>query len=125
LHQDELGDEQVYAIQTATVCLKRRHFMPVAGKKYPFIQSNVDRSPEEPGVYSLHDGGKVIYYGLATKSLRDRLQSHLRGDEGPCTKVATHYKREATESPAAREQDLLAAYKAIHGKLPRCNEVMP
>ena len=96
--------------------------MPVAGNKYPFTKKNVDGSPESPGVYALYDEGEVIYYGKATASIRDRLQAHKRGDEGRCTQQATHYKRELTSRPTARERELLAAYKAKHGRYPRCNE---
>lgn len=96
--------------------------MPVAGKKYSFAQDNVDKAPEEPGVYALYDGDKVIYYGMASDSIRTRLQCHRRGDEGPCTEAATHYKREPTSAPSKRESELLVAYKAKHDKFPRCNE---
>jgi excinuclease UvrABC nuclease subunit len=96
--------------------------MPVSGNTYPFTRKNVDGSPERPGVYALLSGDRVIYYGKATKSIRSRLQCHLRGDEGRCTQGATHYKREVTSQPTAREKELLDAFKARSGRLPRCNE---
>lgn len=96
--------------------------MAVAGKTYPFTQANVDAAPDEQGVYELLDGDTTIYYGKSTNSIRKRLQSHKSGAEGTCTKKATHYKREKTSKPGTREKELLDAFKAANGKLPRCNE---
>ena len=99
--------------------------MPISGDRYEFTQSNVNGSPDAPGVYELFDGYVTTYIGKATVSIRSRLQSHYRGDDGRCTKLSTHYKREVTATPAARERQLLNEYVAAHGRLPRCNEVMP
>jgi len=97
--------------------------MPVAGKTYGFTKENVNQAPDSPGVYALlAQDGSVIYYGRATDSIRTRLQCHRRGDEGACTKAASSYKREVTSRPVAREKELLTAYKAAYGRLPRCNE---
>ena len=65
-------------------------------------------------VCEVPDGGTV--------TIRSRLQDHLAGRAGACTQRATHYWREATTSPVTREVELQEAYKAKHGKLPRCNE---
>ena len=98
--------------------------MPISGNKYPFTQQNIDNSPNNIGVYELHDGETNIYIGRAsgTDTIRKRLQSHKRGDEGTCTQKATHYRREVCSNPVSRETELLEKYKRIHGKLPRCNE---
>ena len=99
--------------------------MTINGDKHPFTDENFSNSPDKPGVYQLYDGNTVIYIGKATVSIQSRLRSHKSGDEGSCTKGASHYKREVTSSPTARERELLQEYKDSYGKLPRCNDVMP
>ncbi len=102
--------------------------MPVKGKKYTFTKKNVDNAPAVAGVYALFVKDGLIYYGRArgtSETIRSRLQSHHAGREGACTKAATHYKREATSRPVAREKELLDAFKKRWGKLPRCNEQSP
>lgn len=67
--------------------------MPIVGDRYAFTKENVDKSPDEKGVYALYDGDVLIYYGRASGdsvTIRTRLQSHQRGDEGRCTQSATH-----------------------------------
>ncbi len=96
-----------------------------ASKKYKFTKDNVDNAPDEQGVYALFDEQEVIYYGRAkgeNVTIRSRLQSHLAGREGVCTKKATHYQREVTTAPVSREKQLLEEYDLVHGRLPRCNE---
>ena len=64
--------------------------MPIHGDKYPFTEANVNKSPEERGVYQLLDGDVIIYYGRAAGdgvTIRSRLQSHRNGSEGKCTQV--------------------------------------
>lgn len=98
--------------------------MPIEGDKYGFIIQNVDLSPDVPGVYALYDGDSLIYYGRAAGdgvTIRSRLQSHLSGKEGPSTQKATHYKREQSTQPVARELELLQEFENIYRKLPRCN----
>ena len=89
----------------------------------PFNAETIAHAPELPGVYTLYRDEDIIYFGRADRSLRARLQSHLRGDEGPCTQRATHYETEVTFSYLLREQHLIAAYHARHGRLPPCNEL--
>ena len=99
--------------------------MPITGKTYPFSKQNVDSAPTSHGVYALYDSTTLIYIGRASGdsvTIRTRLQSHHRGDEGPCTKGASHYKREVTSTPIAREKELLDEYRRAYGKLPRCND---
>ena len=100
--------------------------MAIGGDLYTFNEENVNRAPEKHGVYALYDGSTLIYIGRAAGdgvTIRGRLQSHFRGDEGNCTKQATRYRREVTESATSRERELLEEYQGSHGgKLPRCNE---
>ena len=99
--------------------------MPIHGEKYRFVKRNVDLSPDEPGVYALFIGERLIYYGEAHDgTIRARLQRHLSGAEGACTQQATHYKRESCADPEQRELDLPAEFQSINGRLPRCNERM-
>jgi hypothetical protein len=100
--------------------------MPISGKSYNFGKVNIDKTPEELGVYVLYGGSPIIYIGRASggdATIRSRLQAHHRGDEGPCSKRATTYRREVTEAFDQREQELLEEYKEQHnGALPPCNE---
>ena len=98
--------------------------MPIAGDKYGFIEQNVNLSPDLPGVYALYDGDDLVYYGRAGGdgvTLRSCLLSHLRGNEGPLTQQATHYRREQSVQPAVREMELLQEFVAAHRRPPRCN----
>ncbi len=54
--------------------------------------------------------------------MRNRLQSHKRGDEGRCIQQATFYRRERHKDPVAREQYLQNEYLQKYGKLPKCNQ---
>ena len=56
--------------------------MPVNGGKLQFTETNVNLSPDKPGVYVLYVDGHLIYYGSSEKSVRSRLQDHLAGREG-------------------------------------------
>ncbi len=98
--------------------------MLITGDKYAFTENNVNLAPAEHGVYELYDADETIYIGRASGdgvTIRSRLQSHYRGDEGPCTEAATNYRREVTSRPIARESDLLYEYEEIHSAFPRCN----
>jgi len=99
--------------------------MTVQGDTYTFNEKNIGNAPNEPGVYALYDGSQLIYYGSSTKSIRDRLQSHFDGDDGPGTKGASTYKREICNNGLQRERELLQAYTNHNSILPRCNDVIP
>jgi excinuclease UvrABC nuclease subunit len=99
--------------------------MPITGDQYHFSQENVDKSPDQPGVYALYQNNALIYIGRAQTSIRGRLQSHRAGREGPCTQAADGYKREVCSNPVTRERELLAEFQYTYGRLPRCNSVMP
>jgi excinuclease UvrABC nuclease subunit len=99
--------------------------MPIGGSKYLFSKDNVDKAPDEHGVYELYDGDELIYIGRAAGTgvtIRTRLQAHRRGDEGRCTQRATHYRREVNSRPIGREAELIREYVTRYGRLPRCNE---
>jgi len=92
---------------------------------WSFTSSVVSGAPAERGVYALFDGPELIYIGRADGlgvTIRSRLQSHLRGDEGRCTQQATQYTWEVCPAPSLREAELLAEYRAQTGSLPRCNQ---
>jgi excinuclease UvrABC nuclease subunit len=102
--------------------------MPITGDVYEFTEVNVNNAPNTAGVYALYDNGTTTYIGRAQggyTTIRTRLQSHKSGREGRCTQAATHYKRETCSNPVTREKELLQEYVNTHGKLPRCNNVMP
>ena len=102
--------------------------MSINGKRYAFTNENINNAPNSAGVYELYDGSMLTYIGRAqggSVTIRTRLKDHKSGREGMCTKNATIYKREVTSSPVARERELLREYYHRHGKLPRCNDVMP
>ena len=96
------------------------------GDIYPKTAENLAVAPDSHGVYELWENSAVIYIGRAAGqgvTIRSRLNDHARGDDGPCTKVYTHYKREVTEAAVSREKQLLEEYQQTHGgRLPRCNE---
>jgi hypothetical protein len=97
----------------------------MSNDKYAFTEKNVNGTLDVQGVYALYDGDEIIYIGRAdgrTVTIRSRLQSHLRGDEGACTQGATHYWRAEHSNPKAREVELLNDYKRQWRRLPRCNE---
>lgn len=98
--------------------------MPIVGDKYGFTQENVDKSPDDHGVYELYEGEELIYIGRAAGdgvTIRSRLQDHFRGDDGSCTQRADGYRREVTDRPRAREVELLNEHQRRYGRLPRCN----
>lgn len=89
--------------------------MPIAGGK----------APATPGVYALFQNGELIYYGSSETSILGRLQSHARGDDGPCTQAATHFAFEECGQPMLRKRGLLIVYQGAFGRLPRCNDMIP
>ena len=91
------------------------------GTLWPFSETMINTEPNKPGVYVLFDNDEVIYIGMS-KTLKDRLLQHKRGDVGPCTEKATHYCIELNDDPEGREDELLDKYEDEYGKLPRCND---
>lgn len=98
--------------------------MTISSPRYPFNKTTVDAASDRAGVYALYDGTTVIYYGRAqggTVTIRSRLQAHFRGDEGACTKSATHFAAEPCTNPVTREEELLNEFRRLNNRLPRCN----
>tara|TARA_R110002126_G_scaffold69782_1_gene176045 strand:+ start:7035 stop:7337 length:303 start_codon:yes stop_codon:yes gene_type:complete len=93
--------------------------------QYPFTFMNVNTAPNGRGVYFLYHGEELTYIGKSITTVRERLQSHLAGREGPCTESATSFSTMAALSPIEAEKKLLQEFEATHGRLPRCNDVMP
>lgn len=92
---------------------------------FAFTKQNVDAAPLENGVYLLYVGNELTYIGCSwgdTGSIRSRLQSHYGGREGSCTQSSTAFEFEVTTMPLTTETNLLTAYRARFGRLPRCNE---
>ena len=99
--------------------------MPVNGSKLQFTETNVNLSPDKPGVYVLYVDGHLIYYGSSEKSIRSRLQDHLAGREGQCTQVTDEFGFEIDLKPLKREQELILEYRSAFGVLPLCNNKTP
>ena len=93
------------------------------GKLRPFDEAMIFLMVNDPGVYVLYREGKVIYIGQ-TETIKDRLNDHFRGYDGPCTKQATSYCVEVTSDHKARQDELLNDFKAEYGRLPLCNDLI-
>ncbi len=99
--------------------------MTTLNQTFPFSQQFVDLAPSQNGVYLLYQSEALTYIGRAAGlfvTIRSRLQSHLRGDEGLCTYYATHFGYQVTPNPVAMEEALLREYFSVAGRLPRCND---
>ena len=90
---------------------------------FPFTARLIGGAPEQPGVYVLWQDGEAIYIGAAlggAATIRSRLVEHFAGNEGDCTRRATHYSWEIALKPAVRELELLEEYRHAFRRLPRC-----
>ncbi len=102
--------------------------MWINGNLQVFSREGVDQAPDEPGVYGLYQGDDLIYIGRAEGGLsitiiRARLKSYCEGHRGPNTEHATHYRREVSRDPVARQRKLLQEYEQQYGRLSRCNTI--
>lgn len=91
----------------------------------PFVSRHVREAPASPGVYLLYRGHRLIYIGLAAAgaTIRERLQHHLRGDGGRCTRSATEFDYEPSAEPIPLYRHYVAVYLGTSaGVLPECNE---
>lgn len=89
----------------------------ISGKAYDFTQDNVDKSPDADGVYGLVRGKEqaVVYIGQG--NIRDRLQSHFRGDNACITSARPDsYYREICSNPKAREKELFESWTTLCNK---------
>lgn len=98
--------------------------MPALRELFPFTSRLISGAPEEPGVFALWQEGDIIFIGHAQgrgQTIRSALVDHFTGNLAPCTRRATHYSWEISRRPAAREAELLEAYRSANARLPRCN----
>ena len=93
----------------------------------PFTDNEIGKAPILDGVYGLYDGSDTIYFGKSEgeRGIRSRLEWHKAGHGGSCTQKATSFNCETCFNPSQREAELLAKYKGLYDKLPRCNDVTP
>lgn len=78
-------------------------------RKWAFKASMIDDAPENPGVYALWEGDRLLYVGRAgggRDSIRARLMDHYERarDAGP---VPTHYSWEISIEPHVRHAEAL------------------
>jgi len=96
--------------------------MTIQSEKILFVLGNLSVIPDKPGVYGLYQAGQTIYYGKSSNSIRDRVENHMHGREGPCTHSADMFNWEEMHFPERREEQLLQEYRRFYGRLPRCND---
>jgi hypothetical protein len=84
----------------------------ISGDKYDFTRQNVDKSPDQEGVYGLVRAGEKIYVGGG--NIRAGLRSHFRGEDS-CIKrkKSTHYYREPMKDWTTREKELIEAFDPV------------
>lgn len=85
-----------------------------------FNKDNIEKVPEESGVYQFDTQTETLYIGK-TDNLRRRLMEHLNSNDA-CIQKTKFFKYLVTTSPERTEDALLKDYKQRHGKLPECNE---
>jgi hypothetical protein len=74
-----------------------------------------------PGVYEIADAEKrVVYIGQSARDVPNRLRQHLASN-GCVQARGSFWRYEHSRVPQAREAELLAGYRALHGSLPHCN----
>ena len=98
--------------------------MPIFGEKHRFTRNNVDLAPDEPGVYALHVGGEVAYYGCTRgrETIRERLSEHLWSRQEPGRNTVKLFAYEVTRFPLSRECALLEEHKRKNWRLPEFNQ---
>jgi hypothetical protein len=93
------------------------------GSWWTYSTTLVVTETDDFGVYELGDENKnTVYYGSG--KVKTRLLDHLNKKECP---LARYYRVDYCSTEAecrAKEQQLLQAFKNIHGKLPIYNEKM-
>jgi excinuclease UvrABC nuclease subunit len=99
--------------------------MPVTGDCILSTEESLQDAPDSPGVYQLESQGEVVYVGMAADSIRRRLRDHLVHRTIDCSRTATYVRVEQHVEPAARLEQLLRENLVTHGRLPKCNDVIP
>jgi len=100
-----------------------KFFMPINTARFITTEGSIRvHAPDAKGVYALYTKELVlIYYGMSNSSIREKLLSHYKGDEGNCTSEAWYFNFELTSEPGQREKELLEEYKFKNSALPQCN----
>lgn len=83
-----------------------------------FDRTNVEVTPELPGVYAMHVAMKVIYIGDGA-NLRQSLLELL---SHPCVSKAKRFHYMTAQSHEELKEKLLKEYREKHGRLPQCME---
>ncbi|MBW6456787.1 MAG: GIY-YIG nuclease family protein [Trueperaceae bacterium] len=100
--------------------------MPIAARWRSLARLPAPRGRDAlPGVYELADADRrVIYIGQSATDVPNRLRQHLAAG-GCVAEAAAFWRMAASRVPQADEARLLAAYEAVHGRLPACNRARP
>ncbi|MFU8887154.1 MAG: GIY-YIG nuclease family protein [Trueperaceae bacterium] len=100
--------------------------MPIAARWRSLARLPAPRGRDAlPGVYELADADRrVIYIGQSATDVPNRLRQHLAAG-GCVAELAAFWRMAASRVPQADEARLLAAYEAVHGRLPACNRARP
>ena len=99
--------------------------MSISDKGIGFAERFIAEVPEEPGVFQLSQYNIATFIGHSDSNLRAELTRILSGDEGGCTATATWVKYEVTPADRAEafSKELIDAFRAEHGAVPRCNDL--
>ena len=96
--------------------------MPLASPKYSFTEWVLAGAPDDPGLYALYDGDRLVCIGVAAgrgESIRAALMAHYHRP-GRKDGVPSHYQWEISSNPLQRRAECLAALKAQL----RCEELL-
>lgn len=101
----------------------RRYRNSVRIKDFEAWQDRIRGSAKGRGLYALYSRDRLIYVGLATKSIRSRVREHIRAGRIPFTRFSVFLV--AGESPAVqgrRIRDLEALLLNVIKPRPRWNK---
>lgn len=101
----------------------------IQGDAYSWSEESSKAWIAEPAVYELYQGNTLLYVG-STGDLKQRFIGYWNSkfSDDPCKKNTDVYKREyvQTEKEAqSKERTYLMEYQETHGRLPRCNQLVP
>jgi len=100
--------------------------MPIISPKHLTDEPTIFKeAPYSKGVYALYGPDKtVIYYGRSgiNTNIREKILSHCRGKEMPCTEASWYFNFELTNAPNKRKKELLEEHRKQKSSLPKCNE---
>ena len=96
--------------------------MPISGKMFVWGE-RAKHVPEEAGVYTLYNEGRVLIYVGGGANVREIFGSHLGTDfsEDPRKSETRYYKREPAPDWEGRTKELVDEYSLEHGELPKLN----